>query len=85
MCGDGPMSMEIAFMRGKQSTDFLNNYWLQLWLRRNTPVQDLNEDDGCIPVGLLAKLLQDIRSVLIGPMAASSLTQPHTSRCRRAF
>lgn len=44
--------------------DFLNNYWLELWLRRNTPIQDLNEDDGYIPVELLAKLLRDIRSVL---------------------
>lgn len=56
--------MEITFKRGKQSKDFLNNYWLQLWLRRNTSVQDLNEDDGRIPVELLGKLLEDIRSVL---------------------
>lgn len=58
------MSMEITFIWGKKSTDFLNNYWLQLWLRRNTSVQDLNEDNCCIPVELLGKLLQDIRSVL---------------------
>lgn len=81
------MSMEITFMRGKQSTSFLNNYWLPLWLRRNTSIQDLNEDYGWIAVGLLAKLVQDIRTVLEIPSLGRSIlpnpgkTEPDYGDC----